>query len=300
MSVSALCVGHAAWDLCMYVEAYPAENSKLETNLLIESGSGPAANAAWLLGRWVVPTAFAAAVGQDDYGCKAVKELVDAGVDCRLVEQRAGHATPLSFIIINRNTGSRTVVNRKVPAAGLRLARQSLHGLDPQLLLFDGHELEASLAALEAFPSAISVLDAGSLRDGTSSLAPKVQYLVCSERFAAQVTGEADVLGHQVPCLRRLRELYSNVVVVTLGSNGAIFDNGEQQGHLPALSVAARDTTAAGDIFHGAFAFALLRRMTLRQALQLATVAAGLSVQRPGGRPSTPELKDVLERLPHD
>jgi len=90
MSVSALCVGHAAWDLCIFVDAYPAENSKTEIGFLIESGGGPAANAAWLLGHWGVPTAFAAVVGRDDFGRKAVKELVDAGVDCRLVEQRTG------------------------------------------------------------------------------------------------------------------------------------------------------------------------------------------------------------------
>jgi sugar/nucleoside kinase (ribokinase family) len=300
MSISALCVGHAAWDLCMFVDAYPAENSKTETKLLIESGGGPAANAAWLLGHWGVPTAFAAVVGQDDYGGKAVKELEDAGVDCRLVEQRTNQATPLSFIIVNHNTGSRTVVNRKMPGASLRLAHPSLQGFDPQLLLFDGHELDASLAAMEAFPSAVTVLDAGSLREGPAALAPKVRYLICSERFAAQVTGEADVLAHQPNCLQRLRELYSNVVVVTLGANGAIFNDGEQEGHLPALSVEVRDTTAAGDIFHGAFVYALLQRMALREALQLATVAAGLSVQKQGGRPSVPQLKAVLERLPGD
>jgi sugar/nucleoside kinase (ribokinase family) len=284
----------------MYVDAYPAENSKMETELLIESGGGPAANAAWLLGHWGVPAAFAAVVGQDDYGGKAVKELVDVGVDCHLVEQRTKHSTPLSFIIINRNTGSRTVVNRKLPGAGLRLTRTSLQGLDPQLLLFDGHESEASLAAMEAFPSAVTVLDAGSLREGTAALAAKVHYLICSERFAAQVTGEADALADRLACLRRLRELYGNVVVVTLGANGAIFDTGECQGHLPALSVEARDTTAAGDIFHGAFAYALLKHLALQKALQLATVAAGLSVQRQGGRQSVPQLKTVLERLPDD
>src|ERR1019366_10671525 len=47
VTVSALCVGQATWDLCFIVDGYPAENSKAETELLIESGDGPAANAAW-------------------------------------------------------------------------------------------------------------------------------------------------------------------------------------------------------------------------------------------------------------
>ena len=299
MSVSALCIGHASWDLCMQVDAYPAENSKSETHALLESGGGPAANAAWLLGRWGVPTALAALVGQDDYGDKALRELAEGGLDCRLVEQRARCATPVSFIIVNRAAGSRTIINRKVPAAGLQLSRKMLDGLNPGLLLFDGHELEASLAAMTAFPHAITVLDAGTLREGTSVLAGKVRYLVCSERFAGQVTREADVPGRWQQCLGRLRELYRNVVVITLGAGGTVFDDGKHQGHLPVLPVEARDTTAAGDIFHGAFAFGLLKGMGLAKALELATVAAGLSVERPGGRPSVPELDDVLKRLPH-
>ncbi len=300
MSVSALCVGHAAWDLCMHVDGYPAENSKAETDSLIESGGGPAANAAWLLARWGVPTAFAGSVGQDDYGRKAVKELVQVGVDCRLTEQRPDQVTPVSFIIVNRANASRTIINRKSPAGSLHLTSQNLTGLKPKLLLFDGHELDASLAALVAFPSAISVLDAGSLREGTSTLAGKVRYLICSERFVAQLTGETEVLAHRDKCLRVLRERYDNLVAVTLGADGVAFNDRHGQEHLPALDVQARDTTAAGDIFHGAFAFALLKGMSFRKSLQLATVAAGLSVQRAGGRSSTPELAAVLERLPSE
>ena len=55
-----------------------------------------------------------------------------------------------------------------------------------------------------------------------------------------------------------------------------MLDDGRQQRCLTAPPVQAVDTTGAGDIFHGAFAYALLRQMNLEAALQLATVAAGL------------------------
>ncbi len=300
MSVSALCVGHASWDLCMQVAAYPVEDSKAETDLLVESGGGPAANAAWLLNRWGIPTALAAVVGKDSYGEKVLKELYSAGVDCRLMDRRPGHLTPVSFIVVNRTTASRTIINRKTRDASLELVTQNLSGLDPQLLLFDGHELGASLAAMKAFSSAITVLDAGSLREGTEVLAPRVRYLVCSEKFAGQATGETDVAAHWEPSLRMLRKRYGTIVAITLGAKGVVFDDGEQQGHIPALPVKAIDSTAAGDIFHGAFAFGLLKGMGLRETLRLATVAGGLSVQRAGGRTSTPELKVVLERVAHE
>jgi len=299
MSVDALCLGHASHDLCMVVDAYPEENSKVQTDRLIESGGGPAANAAWLLTRWGVSTALACLVGDDDYGRRAATELRQTGVDCRLVEIRPGHVTPVSFILVNRANGSRTIINRKAASGSLSLVPGRLAGLAPRLLLFDGHELEASLLAIETFPSAITVLDAGSLRDGTQALSRRVHYLVCSERFAAQATGDENVSEHWPACLRRLRELNGRVAVVTLGERGLVFDDGRQQGRLPALPVKAVDTSAAGDVFHGAFAFALLRGMDLGAALQLATVAAGLSVQNFGGRSSVPELAAVMEAMRH-
>jgi sugar/nucleoside kinase (ribokinase family) len=293
----AWCIGHAAYDLCTSVAAYPAANAKTQTELLLESGGGPAANAAWLLARWGVPTALAAVVGDDDYGRRVMAELRAGGVDCALMEMRGGHVTPVSFIIVSQTDGSRTIINRRVPAQPLRLPPAALSGPAPSLLLFDGHELEASLAAMVAFPSAITVLDAGSLRQGTETLARRVQYLVCSERFASQITGLDDVEGQWEACLRQLRALNRRVVVVTLGERGLIFSDGPQHGRLPALPVETVDTTAAGDIFHGAFAYALLQGMDLSAALRLATAAAGLSVERPGGRPSTPELGDVRQAL---
>src|SRR6516165_1303985 len=119
MSISALCIGHASYDLCMVVSSFPAENSKAETDTLIESGGGPAANAAWLLARWGVPVAMACLVGDDDYGHRVLDELRKAGVDCRLVQQRAGDVTPVSFIVVNRSTASRTIINRKSAQAQL-------------------------------------------------------------------------------------------------------------------------------------------------------------------------------------
>jgi sulfofructose kinase len=298
MNLGALCIGHAAWDLCFLVDGYPAENSKAETEVLLESGGGPAANAAWLLARWGIPTALAALVGLDGYGERIRAEFEQAGVDCRLLELRPGHLTPVSAILTNRQNGSRTICNRK-RAGGLALSPGTFAGLHPRLLLFDGHEPETSLAALQAFPSAITVLDAGSLREGTSMLASLVDYLVCSARFAAQITGESDLPAHWQDCLRRLRELNGKTVVVTLGERGLIFDDGRQQGQLPALRVPTVDTTGAGDIFHGAFAYALLRDLGLENALRLATTAAGLSVQKLGGRASVPELAVVMETLTH-
>jgi sugar/nucleoside kinase (ribokinase family) len=167
--------------------------------------------------------------------------------------------------------------------------------------LFDGHELPASLAALRAFPEAVSILDAGSWREGTAQLAGRVDYLAASERFALQASGLAHLNNDDArrACVGHLREQYSTAVIVTLGEHGLVADDGSGFLHLPAYPATAVDTTAAGDIFHGAFAHAVARGMPFREGLRLASLTASLSVRVAGGRRSIPTLDKVKEELAH-
>lgn len=299
MIVDVLCIGHAAYDVSLFVDKYPEENSKQEIHEASESGGGPAANAAILLSRWGLRCVFAGLVGDDVYGNRIRDEFIQAGTDVSLMELRTGHPTPLSMILVNKQNGSRTLVNRKGGHASLGLTAEALKSYAPRLLLFDGHELEASLLALSLFPNAVSILDAGSWREGTAKLAGKVHYLAASERFAKQATGINDLLeeSKQRSCLNLLRGQYQTTTIVTLGERGLIYDDGSGFQQLPAFKADAVDTTAAGDIFHGALAYSLAEGMPLSAALRLASMAAALSVQKPGGRSSIPTLADVQQAM---
>jgi sulfofructose kinase len=301
MTTEVLCVGHAAYDLNVFVEKFPEENTKTESADSLESGGGPAANAAWLLSSWGVRCAFAGLVGDDPYGRRVREEFEAVGTDVSLLELRPGHATPVSVILINRQTGSRTIVNRKLRAPALELGAKPFANISPKILLFDGHEPDASLAALRAFPDAASILDAGSWRDGTARLAGDVDYLVASERFARQATdlGSLSDDSTRRSCIGKLRECFPTAVVVTLGEEGLIADDRSGFRHLPAFPAQVVDTTGAGDIFHGAFAFAITRAMPFLESLRFAAMAASLSVRVAGGRSSTPTLAQVEEALTH-
>jgi len=296
-----LCVGHAAYDLSVFVSEFPSENSKGTTDLLLESGGGPAANAAYLLSSWGMSCGFAGLIGDDFYGEKIAEEFQAVGTDLSLAERRPGYATPVSIILVNRRNGSRTLVNRASPHEPSRFPPGGLSNLSPTMLLFDGHELEASLATLKAFPKAVSILDAGSWREGTAALAGKVDYLVASEKFALEVC-ELPRLDHEKDrrsCVNLLKGRYGHVVVVTLGERGLIADAGQGYFALPAFPARAIDTTAAGDFFHGAFAYGIAQGMTLEETLKWASMTASLSVQKPGGRLSIPSLPEVQEAMAH-
>ena len=298
-----LCVGHAAWDISVFLSGFPAENDKCEIQTMIECGGGPAANAACLLSRWGVECALAALVGDDNYGARIARDQSDAGTDLTWLCRSAGNPTPVSVILVNERNGSRTIINRKPPRASepLRLSPPPAWSPPPRVLLFDGHELEASLEAMELFPLARTILDAGSLRPGTRELARRVDFLVCSEKFACAFSRLPDLrtAEHQATAVGALHRYNGHPVVITCGERGVLHGTGERIERLPALPVEVRDTTGAGDIFHGAFAYGILEERSWLETLRLATAAASLSVAARGGCTSIPSLSQVQEALRH-
>jgi len=292
-----LCIGHSSVDLILRVDGFPREDTKslaTERNL---SGGGPAANAAALLGFWGVPVAMAGPVGRDLFGSFAVQELDEYGVDTRGVIPCKGYPTPVSAILVNAASGSRSIVNHR-SAEDVYSLPESLLGCDPGVLLFDGHSLDAALDAMERWPEAATVLDAGSLRGATWELAERVDYPVASADFASAMLGEGLDSPEQVfRALELLQKRNGTCAVITLGEKGGVWALGDRRGGYDALSVKAVDTTAAGDIFHGAFAYGLFQAWDLDKILRFASCAAGISVGRYGGRTSFPALEEVLSAL---
>ena len=83
-------------------------------------------------------------------------------------------------------------------------------------------------------------------------------------------------------------------IVLTLGSKGVIYAHKEERIAVPAKKVTPVDTTAAGDTFTGYYLSAILMGKTVKEALELATAAAALSVTRAGAAPSLPVLSEIL------
>jgi sugar/nucleoside kinase (ribokinase family) len=85
-------------------------------------------------------------------------------------------------------------------------------------------------------------------------------------------------------------------VGVTLGAKGsAVIWNGEIH-EFPSYSVSVIDSTAAGDIFHGAFVFASLQGWSLGKTMRFSNAAGALACGRLGARTGIPSLEDVLSK----
>ncbi len=123
----------------------------------------------------------------------------------------------------------------------------------------------------------------------TDFLTPNETELV---EISRSFIGEYESLEESV---EKLLKLGVKAIVVKLGENGIFYSDGLKTMKIPAPKVDAVDTTAAGDVFNGAFGFMLDSGSTLLEALRFAVLSASLSVTRMGAQTSIPEFGEVKE-----
>ncbi len=284
--IDVLCVGHASYDISLAAGHHPAADEKMSAEAMACCGGGPAANAAVAVARLGGSSALAAYLDNGAFGELHVGELQREGVDTRLIV-RGNSASPVS-VSVAKPDGTRFLINHKAEMDVLSGDAVDFSSLRPRVILADGHEPALSMAALEAYPDAPTVLDAGSVRSGTELLCGQVDYLVSSLRFACDYSAcsepeEAlDVLAERAP-----------VVVITLGDQGLLWARNGGWGRLPAFDVQTVDSTGAGDAFHGGFAHGLVRGMDWLPLLRYASAVAALSCTRLGARPGLPTAAEV-------
>jgi ribokinase len=161
-------------------------------------------------------------------------------------------------------------------------------------------QLEIPLATVEAAARVsasrharviLNPAPAAALPDALLSLA---SILTPNEAEAAQLAGapvhDEASLAHAAEALRRRG---AHDVLITLGARGVFASVGGASELVPGFPVAAVDTTAAGDIFNGALAAALVEARPVRDAIRFASAAAALSVTRPGAQASAPSRDEI-------
>lgn len=290
--MKALCIGHAAYDFTMPMDEYPKENFKYRVTNSVGCGGGPASNAAYLLSKWGINTYFAGVVGNDENGKLIEKEFKSIGVNTKYLEFDKKNPTTMSFIINNSENGSRTIFTKR--SQTMKMTKKINEKVD--LILVDGEDADAAIYALKKNPNAVSMIDAGRNRPDTVRLAKLVDYVVCSKDFVEDYTK----LKIDIDNEKRLNDIFEILnkdfknVIFTYEKDGAFYyDNGVKR--VPSIDVTQVDSTGAGDIFHGAFAYCLLNKFDIEKTIKISNIAGAISVTRLGGRYSMPTLDEVMK-----
>ena len=289
-----LCMGQSAYDITLPLDHYPIENQKERLEFKVECGGGSSSNCAFALAKWGLDTYFAGIVGNDYYGSRILDEYIEVGVNPKYLEVTNKFKTTTSYIIANTSTGTRTILTSR--DKDIKMTPREFEENEFDYLLFDGYEKDIALELLNKNKNAISVLDAGSVKEATVLLAHKVNYLVCSHDFANQFTGttiDYDDINTIINAYKILKEEFKNNVIITLEDRGSFTEiNGEYR-LVPSIKVKALDSTGAGDIFHSAFLYSLAQNYDLEKALRFSNITGALSCLKIGSRLSIPDLEDM-------
>lgn len=292
--MKALGLGQCSLDYVALVEDYPREDTKEEVLDFTVQGGGPVATALVTLSRLGVRTAMIGRVSDDSAGEEIRRGLKAEGVDVRGLLEKPGGASQQAFILVNRKTGSRTICWQRptVPPLSVREVQQSsFKGVS--FLMLDGLMAEASyraagIAAKKGIPI---MLDAGKMRPGMLKLASMCDYVVCAERFVA------DLKLSIKDAFKKLATGRTRVVTVTFGDKGSFTYHDGKVFLQKAFKVKTLDTTGAGDVFHGAYAYGLLQGWDLKRTVEFASAVAAMKCRKLGGRAGIPRMPEVQRFL---
>ena len=288
-----LCIGNVSYDITYSMDGYPIENFKYRMNNKVTGGGGPSATAAYLLGKWNANTYYAGAIGDDSLGKKVVKEFKSVGVSTKHVEIDKGRDTTLAFILLNENIGSRTVFTYREDT--LVLDKKINEHFD--VILMDGQEYDATMHVLNKNPNALTIIDAGRANEKVIELCKRVTYVVCSKKFAEDYTKkiiDVNNMDSMNEVLDIMNKDFKNVVI-TLEEKGAIYKENGIFKLIPSIKVIVKDSTGAGDFFHGAFTYFISNNYPLERAVRLSNITGALSVTKVGTRYSVPTLDEVFK-----
>jgi sulfofructose kinase len=291
LTIDVLCVGMASYDLIFSVDRRLNEDDKSTASSLTQSGGGPAASASIAASRLGLTSAFAGYLGLDPFGDYLFNDFQKANVNLDLLV-RDVTPTSISAVFVTPS-GKRSLVNYRAPEP-LSAEELDFSGIQAKVVLFDGHEPEISSPIIDLANqwNAKTILDAGSVHNGTRNLAPRVDYLVASEKFSIDFTGK----NSADEALSALSKIAPSVVI-TVGENGLLWHHENQSGKMPAFQINAVDTTGAGDAFHGAFAACIARNWDWERSLIFSSAAAAISCTQLGGRPGLPTQRTVEDFL---
>lgn len=264
-------VGLCTVDLVQRVRTLPAPGEKVQSLSVEVAAGGPAANAAVAVAALGGRVRLSTVLGAHPLARLAAEDLSSCGVE--LADALPDRAAPpaVSAVTVRADDGERTVVSHN--AFGVSAPpKVDLSGADAVLL--DGHHPTLALQAAQAARARgiPVVLDAGSWKPVLTELLSYVDICACSSAFAAP------------------EPLTNPIVITTNGPAPVTWSAGIAHGEIPAPTVTARDTSGAGDVWHGAFALAVARlgrvpvAAELPSMIEYANRAAAVRIQHEGAR----------------
>ncbi|MHB1000231.1 MAG: carbohydrate kinase family protein [Armatimonadota bacterium] len=233
-------------------------------------------------------------LGDDDTGDAVTREISDEGISVSGVFRIPGADSPFSFIHVEETSGERTIFHRSGKGLITPSDSSCLNMIDKcSVLLIDDIYMQLSASTAEYARSNGITVVADMIPDRSNSdLMRYVDILIAPRHFLKSFESADNIDA----ALDYIHSLGPATAVITLGSDGYAYSSGCIRGAGNAFKVNAVDTTGAGDVFHGAFAYGIAMLWDIPRCAEFASAVAAIKCIGTGPA-AIPSLEQTLEFL---
>jgi ribokinase len=295
--------GSINMDIVATVARFPQIGETVPGTKVFFFPGGKGANQAVAAAKLGVPTALIGRIGADAFGRELRTFLAEQSVDLKFLRETPDAHTGVAAITVAASDNTIVVV----PGANALVSERDV--MKPAIAKGDilVSQFEIPVLTTEAFFSraraagATTILNPAPAIQFDHRLLELVDILILNETelaaIAGRKVGREDTDERIIQLARTLQTREGQIITVTLGRRGAVAWAHERALTIRGEVVESRDATGAGDCFVGAVAAQTALGLPIERALNYATVAASICVQRMGAGPSMPTQSEVASRL---
>ena len=298
MAVDVVGLGIPVMDLVVNLPFMPEKDGYVCANEIFYQGGGKIATGMVASARLGLKAGVLAKVGADFAGDFVIKDFIYNGVDTSRILRGAPGDTGVSCISLSEEeTATRIIIGRKWTVKPLTPDEVDYEYIKSAKYLLVEKGGAASLAAVKfAKEQGVTVvLDGDEYYKETEQMLPWVDVFIGSEYYYKERFG---TLGVRESC-EEIRGIGVPVVWFTFGEQGCVGLVDGVLHEIPRFKVDVRDTTGAGDVFHGAYIAALAKNKTHTECARYASAAAAIKCTYIGGRTGIP-TSEIVERFLKD
>lgn len=290
-------IGACVMDTLITLPEFPPEDTKLRATSTKIVGGGPTATGIVAVSKLGVSAEYIGVLSEDSSGSFLKGDFEKYGVGVDNITMIPGYRAFTSCIWLNSQKATRTIVFDKGNLPPLKLNDKQIEAIkSAELLMVDGNEMDAAVEAAKiARENGVKVLyDCGGLYPNVERLLAHTDIMIPSEEFSIGHTGEKDAFA----AAKKLYEMYHpEYVVITRGKFGGLIYDGKEITEYPIYPAEVVDSNGAGDVFHGAFAAAVVRGYEPIQCCHFASCVSALKCTGVGARESVPDFDTTIEYL---
>lgn len=294
-------IGSCSVDFTTYASRLPKPGETLHGTKFNTSYGGKGANQCVAAAKLGGNVHMICRVGDDQWGMQYKEYLKNLGVDVTYVQLTPNISTGIAQISVADNGENQIVIVLGANShLGISDVKNSIELIKSADVLIG--QLETPFeTTLEAFKvnQGIKLLNAAPAKKDIEKILPFCSIICVNEPEISLLTNMEVNISNAETALRKMLSTGCETVIITLGSQGAVYlsKNDDQPIHVLCESVAAVDTTGAGDAFVGALATYLVshKNYPLHQIIGAACHVASISVTKEGTQTSYPENYEAFQ-----